>query len=218
MLRESISKNSLMLGFMAVLTTAIIAGVYLNTKTLIKENRRAAEERALLDIVPKSRHNNAMLNNFVLVDNETLLSLREQKKIYIARQDNNAVAVIIPATARDGYTGDIDIIVGINVDGTVAGVRVLAHRETPGLGDKVDIKKSNWVNGFIGHSLINPGVDKWKVKKDKGVFDQFTGATVTPRAVTKAVLQALQYFEQHRHEILPPEEASSKKSEDLNNG
>jgi len=94
------------------------------------------------------------------------------------------------------------MIIGINIDGTVAGVRVLSHRETPGLGDAIDIKKSPWINSFINKSLVNPTVDLWKVKKDKGVFDQFTGATITPRAVTKTVLQTLQYFNQHQQAIL----------------
>jgi electron transport complex protein RnfG len=108
------------------------------------------------------------------------------------------VAVIIPVVAPDGYSGDIDLIVGINSDGTIAGVRVLGHKETPGLGDKAELKKSNWVLGFNGRSLTNPTLDGWAVKKDKGVFDQFTGATITPRAVVAATLRALQFAEANR--------------------
>lgn len=202
MLGQSISKNSLLLGLFALVSTAIIAGTFLNTQDAILENIRIAEERALLEIVPKSRHDNAMLDDTYAVDDEELLGLRSQKKLYIARQNNIPVAVIIPATARDGYTGDIDLIVGINVDGSIAGVRILSHRETPGLGDAIDRKKSPWVDGFIDKSLANPNIDQWTVKKDKGVFDQFTGATITPRAVTKAVAKALQYFELHQQGIL----------------
>lgn len=202
MLGESISRNSILLGIFAIASTAIIAGTYLGTQDAVRENIRLAEERALIAIVPKNRHNNSMLDDTLTLSDSELLGLRGEKRLYIARQDNAAVAVIIPATARDGYTGDIDLIVGVNVDGTLAGVRVLAHRETPGLGDAVDKKKSDWVDGFIGRSLVNPTLNLWKVKRDKGVFDQFTGATITPRAVTKAVLQTLQYFDQHQHEIL----------------
>lgn len=202
MLRESISKNAIILSIMAVATTAIVAATFLSTKSMIADNRRAAEEKALLDIIPKSRHNNSMLDSVVAVSDDKLLGLREEKKIYIAKLDNNIVGMIIPATARDGYSGDIDIIVGINADGTVAGVRALNHRETPGLGDKVDRKKSDWVEDFKGKSLLNPTIDRWTVKKDKGVFDQFTGATITPRAVTHAVKQALQYFEANREQII----------------
>lgn len=202
MLGESIGRNSLLLGFFAILSTAIIAGTYLGSKDTIRKNIRMAEERALLEIVPRSRHNNSMLEDAHGINDSEMLGLRAEKKYYIARQDGEPVAVIFPATAREGYTGDIDMIIGINVDGTIAGVRVLSHRETPGLGDAIDLKKSQWINSFINKSLLNPTVDLWKVKKDKGVFDQFTGATITPRAVTKIVLQTLQYFNQHQHEML----------------
>jgi electron transport complex protein RnfG len=120
------------------------------------------------------------------------------KNIYIARQGGKAVAVIIPVVAPDGYSGDIELIVGVNREGTIAGVRALSHRETPGLGDKVDINKSDWVLGFEGRSLTNPDLNGWAVKKDKGVFDQFTGATITPRAVVAATLRALQFAEANR--------------------
>ncbi|MDG1773083.1 MAG: electron transport complex subunit RsxG [Oceanicoccus sp.] len=202
MLGESIGRNSLLLGFFAILSTAIIAGTYLGSQDTIRKNIRMAEERALLEIIPKSRHNNSMLEDAHGISDSEMLGLRSEKKYYIARQDGAAVGVIFPATAREGYTGDIDMIIGINVDGTIAGVRVLSHRETPGLGDAIDRKKSTWIDGFINKSLLNPGVDLWKVKKDKGVFDQFTGATITPRAVTQTVLQTLQYFNQQQHDIL----------------
>ncbi|MCP3907664.1 MAG: electron transport complex subunit RsxG [Oceanicoccus sp.] len=202
MLGESIGRNSLLLGFFAILSTAIIAGTYLGSQDTIRKNIRMAEERALLEIIPKSRHNNSMLEDAHGISDSEMLGLRSEKKYYIARQDGAAVGVIFPATAREGYTGDIDMIIGINVDGTIAGVRVLSHRETPGLGDAIDRKKSTWIDGFINKSLLNPTVDLWKVKKDKGVFDQFTGATITPRAVTQTVLQTLQYFNQQQHDIL----------------
>ena len=200
-LGQSISKNSLLLGLFAVLTTGVIAGTYLSTRGLIQENIRHAEERALLQIIPKSRHDNSMLDDVDTVADSELLGLRETKKFYRATQNGEFVGAILPATARDGYTGAIDMIVGINGDGSIAGVRVLSHRETPGLGDQVDYKKSHWVDGFIGKSLNNPDESKWAVKKDKGVFDQFTGATITPRAVTAAVHRALLYFDANRTTI-----------------
>jgi electron transport complex protein RnfG len=111
------------------------------------------------------------------------------------------VAAVIPATAPDGYTGAIDLIVGVNADGSIAGVRALAHKETPGLGDKVDIRKSDWVLGFNGRSLGNPELAGWAVKKDKGVFDQFTGATITPRSVVAATLRVLQFAQENRKSL-----------------
>ncbi len=207
MLGQSITRNGVLLGLFAVATTAVIAGTYLGTRDTIKANIRAAEMRALLEIVPRDRHDNSMLEDTVAVSDETLLGLREDKVIYRARQQGEVVAVIIPATARDGYTGDIDLIVGVNRDGSVAGVRVLQHRETPGLGDAVDRKKSDWVNGFTGKSLLSPKAEQWAVKKDGGVFDQFTGATITPRAVTGAVHRALQYYQAYSDTLLESEQA-----------
>lgn len=202
MIRESVTKNALLLAMFSLVTTAIIAATYLGTKQAISDNIRKAEEKALLQIVPRTRHNNSMLQDSYLLSNSDLLGLREAKKAYVAKQDGVPVAVIIPATAREGYTGDIDMIVGINTDGSLAGVRIISHKETPGLGDKVDYKKSQWVDVFVGKSLKQPEINQWKVKKDKGSFDQFTGATITPRAVVKTVKQSLEYFEANRAALL----------------
>lgn len=218
MLGESIGRNALLLGLFALLSTAIISGTYLGAQDRIRDNIRQAEERALIEIVPKSRHNNVMLDDAHPISDEELLGLRSTKHYYIARQDGEPVAVIFPATAREGYTGDIDLIIGVNIDGTVAGARVLSHRETPGLGDAIDSNKSNWIDGFNGHSLVNPAVKLWKVKKDKGIFDQFTGATITPRAVTKTVLQTLQYFEKNQHQILQLTPSSTENNQEVSNG
>jgi electron transport complex protein RnfG len=202
MLGQSITKNGLLLGLFAVVTTGVIAGTYLSTRGLVQDNIRAAEEHALLEIIPRDRHDNSMLDDAVALGDDALLGLREPRNAYRAKQNGEVVAVILPATARDGYTGDIDLIIGVNRDGSVAGVRVLSHRETPGLGDQIDYKKSQWVDGFIGRSLLNPKAEKWTVKKDGGVFDQFTGATITPRAVTAAVKRSLEFYAQQRPMLL----------------
>jgi len=196
---QSITRNSILLGAFALGTTFLISGTYLLTKDRIAIEQRKAEEKALLEIVPANRHNNSMLDNTIAVNSSTeSLNLRGNRQIYLARQDGDTVAAIIPVVATDGYSGDINLIVGVNSDGSIAGVRALNHKETPGLGDKVDIKKSDWVLGFNGKSLNNPDISKWAVKKDKGHFDQFTGATITPRAVVSATLRALQYANAHR--------------------
>ena len=150
-----------------------------------------------------------MLDDKIAVGRDTKgLGLKTDKNIYLAKRENQVVAAIIPVTAADGYSGAIDLIVGVNANGSVAGVRVLAHKETPGLGDKVDLKKSDWVLGFNGKTLNNPERSGWAVKKDKGVFDQFTGATITPRAVVAATLRALQYAKANRKTLfagaIPP--------------
>lgn len=214
MMQSSIRRNSILLGLFAVLTTNIIAGTYLVTRDKIVEARRQAQEKALLEIIPLERHNNSMLDDSIAVGPQAAgLGLRTDKNIYVARQDGAAIAVILPVTAPDGYSGAIDLIVGINGDGSVAGVRALAHKETPGLGDKVDLKKSDWILSFDGRSLANPLPAKWKVKKDKGVFDQFTGATITPRAVTAAVRRSLEYFHANRAKLLASPAAQDQKLE-----
>ncbi len=202
MIGESIGKNGVLLGLFAVVTTALIAVTWLGTRDRIEANQREYQARALLEVVAADRHNNSMLDDTFEVADTELLALRKPKQGYIARRDGTPVAVILPVTTREGYTGDIDLIVGINIDGTISGVRILQHRETPGLGDKVDYRKSRWVDGFIGKSLFNPQPELWKVKKDKGVFDQFTGATITPRAVIRAVRQTLEYYDANSAEIL----------------
>lgn len=199
MLGQSITRNSVLLALFALGTTALIASTYLLTKDDIALQMRQAEEKALLQIVPRARHDNSMLDDTIPVGPQSAgLGLGEERRIYVARQSGSVVAVIIPVVAPDGYTGEIGLIVGVNRDGTIAGVRALNHRETPGLGDKVDLKKSDWVLGFNGRSLTNPTVDRWAVKRDKGDFDQFTGATITPRAVVAATLRALQFAQANR--------------------
>jgi electron transport complex protein RnfG len=202
MLRQSITRNSMLLAIFAVCTTFLIASTHLLTRENIALQKRKAEEKALLQIVPREQHDNSMLDDTIAVGPQiTGLGLREEKRIYVARKDGTVVTVIIPTIAPDGYTGEIELIVGVNTDGSIAGVRALSHRETPGLGDKVDIKKSDWMLSFNGRSLDNPLVTGWAVKKDKGVFDQFTGATITPRAVVAATLRALQYANENRSSL-----------------
>jgi Na+-translocating ferredoxin:NAD+ oxidoreductase subunit G len=196
---QSITRNSVLLALFALGTTTLIAGTYLLTKDDIALQMRQAQEAALLQIIPRARHDNSMLDDTVAVGPQDAgLGLREEKRIYRARQNGKVVAIIIPVVAPDGYSGDIELLVGVNREGTIAGVRAIRQQETPGLGDKVDIKKSDWILSFNGRSLANPTLDGWAVKQDKGVFDQFTGATITPRAVVAASRRALQFAAANR--------------------
>ncbi|MEH6569207.1 MAG: electron transport complex subunit RsxG [Halioglobus sp.] len=214
MLGESISRNSILLAVFAVVTTLLISGTFLLTKDRIALAQRKAEEKALLQIVPQKRHDNSMLDDKIPVDSSTSgLGLKKDKHIYLAKRDKQVVAAIIPVTAADGYSGDIDLIVGVNANGSVAGVRVLSHKETPGLGDKVDLKKSEWILGFNGKTLNNPERSGWAVKKDKGEFDQFTGATITPRAVVAATLRALEYANNNHSGLFEPKELEASSGE-----
>lgn len=209
MLGQSISKNSIILGGFALITAGVLAATFLATKDKISAEERRAAQRALLEIVPRKDHDNDMLADTWQIPNAHLsaLGLTQAESIHIAKKDGSAVAAIIPSLAPDGYSGDIKLIIGVKKDGSVAGVRVLTHKETPGLGDKVDLNKDDWVLSFNNKSLQSPLKGKWKVKKDGGEFDQFTGATITPRAVVKRVKQTLEYFDQHKLAILESEQA-----------
>lgn len=201
----SIGKNSLLLGAFALVTAGVLAGTYQLTRDKIAESERAAAAAALLEIVAEDEHDNDLLADTIMVPETALepLGLDRPEAIHLAKQNGEVTAAIIPAVAPDGYSGDIRMIVGVNRNGSIAGVRVLTHNETPGLGDKVDLKKSDWVLDFNGHSLTKPTRDDWKVKKDGGYFDQFTGATITPRAVVKQVRKVLTFVEEHRNLLFP---------------
>ncbi len=205
---KSISQNAIRLGVFALLCTLFIAGTQLLTNDSILEQQRKAQLKALLEIVPENKHDNDMLSSFILTTDKKL-GLRDEKKIFVAMQNGLPKALIYPAIARDGYSGDIVYIVGVSTkDDTVQGVRVLSHKETPGLGDAIDLRKSDWILDFNGKSLQQPGEDKWTVKKEGGVFDAFTGATITPRALTKSVANTLRFHRDNKKELLNTFEAN----------
>ena len=204
MIFKSIGFNSVVLAIFALVTALILATTNELTYERIAQSEREAAQRALLEIIPLERHDNDMLMDVQPVPEQywATLGLKNGGNIHIARDQGQPVAAIIPAVTPDGYSGAIAMIIGINFNGSIAGVRVVEHRETPGLGDKVDLKKSDWILSFNGKSLVNPQADDWKVKKEGGEFDQFTGATITPRAVVKQVLKTLQYFNDDRERLL----------------
>ena len=117
--------------------------------------------------------------------------------VYLGRKDLQPVAAVFTPIVPDGYSGPIKLLVAVRTDGSLGGVRVVSHKETPGLGDKVEERKSDWVYGFRDKSLENPPLDRWKVKRDGGDFDQFTGATITPRSIVNAVKNTLIYYRNH---------------------
>ena len=185
----------------AVLGTGLVAFTFDNTHEVIEANARAALLQNLHTLVPPERHDNDLIKDVVQVTDVTSLGTNEPVTVYRARKGGAPVAAILAPVAPDGYSGNIRLLVAINLDGTLAGVRVTAHRETPGLGDGIEASRSDWITQFAGRSLGDPAAKLWAVKKDGGVFDQFTGATITPRAVVKAVKKALIYFEHNRQSL-----------------
>jgi len=193
--------TSLLLGAFAIAGTSMVALTFDNTEVRIADNEYQALLKSLHALIPPSSHDNDIANDTAEVTSKALLGNKKPHTVYLARMKGIPVAAVITTIAPDGYNGAIKLLVAIRFDGTVSGVRVLNHRETPGLGDSIEIERSDWIKGFNNLSLKSPDELGWRVKKDGGIFDQFTGATVTPRAVVKAVYNALLYFEQHRDQL-----------------
>lgn len=187
-------RSGVLLGIIALLGTALLAGVNVLThdRIIAQEKRRMLQQ--LNEIIPTTSFNNDLLADVISITDQEFLRHPDPVTVYRARMDGQPVAVLMTVTAPDGYNGDIQILTGIDITGTLLGVRVVSHRETPGLGDPIDIEKSDWVLGFKHKSLRNPEGAGWAVRKDGGQFDQFTGATISPRAVVKTVHDTLLYF------------------------
>jgi electron transport complex protein RnfG len=198
--RQIIITTIILLMF-ALIGTALVSYTFDNTRERIAANERATLLRQLHRLVTPDQHDNILLDDAIAVHNEGLLGTDKPVMVYRALKNGAPVALVIAAIAPDGYSGSIKLLVGINVDGTLSGVRVIAHRETPGLGDAIEEDRSDWIHGFTGASLENPPLDRWKVRKDGGGFDQLTGATITPRAVVQAVRDALLYYRQHQETL-----------------
>jgi len=200
-LNIAISKNTKILTLFAIACTAVVGLVSELTKDKIKVQEQQQLLRTLHNIIEPSRYDNDIANDCIMMSAPELGSNKAQTA-YIARKSGKVIAIAMTSTAPQGYNGNIDFIIAVNNDGSVSGVRVLKHRETPGLGDKVEIKKSDWITSFTGKRVLSETDGRWAVKKDNGMFDQFTGATITPRAVVKGVRNTLNYFTKNRDSLL----------------
>jgi electron transport complex protein RnfG len=192
MLSHGVILGIFCLGFGAVLAVT-------NSLTEKDIGARAMEDRqnSLSQVIPDIIHDNNVVTNTLTMKNER----DKEVTIYRATKDGKVTGVAYEIFGT-GYAGEIKLMLGVDATGKVLGVRVLAHKETPGLGDKIDVKKTKWILDFDGLSLGSPPIEKWKVKKDGGQFDQFAGATITPRGVVKAVKEGLQFFDAHKAEML----------------
>lgn len=196
---ESIVKHTtttmaIMVAF-SLVGTFFLASTYLATKAPIEASEAAAKMKLFEQVLPISEHDNDLLNDFIEMPAGGELNNRSVTKVYTARLAGVAKAVILEATARDGYSGDIKLLIAVRQDGSLGGVRVIAHKETPGLGDYIDIAHDNWIKSFNDLSLASRPSEQWQVKKDGGQFDYMAGATITPRAVVKATHKVLAYVE-----------------------
>jgi len=192
MLTHGVILGIFCLGFGALLAVT-------NSVTVDDIAARAMEDRqnSLSQVIPDTIHDNNVVTNTLTMKND----LGKEITVYRATKDGKVTGVAYEIFGT-GYAGEIKLMLGLAADGKVLGVRVLAHKETPGLGDKIEVKKTDWITRFDGLSLGNPPIEKWKVKKDGGQFDQFAGATITPRGVVKAIREGLQFFDAHKAEML----------------
>jgi len=191
---DAIRKNAVTLGMFAVVTTGVTAVVNYVTKPTV-EHQTALQQKNLLDqVVPTALYDNAIQQECYLVRNAALGN-EQPHHLYIARKGDKPVAAALESTAPDGYSGAIQLLVGADFSGTVLGVRVIEHHETPGLGDKIELRISDWINSFNGKQIKGADDPHFAVKKDGGDFDQFTGATITPRAVVNATKRTALYIE-----------------------
>ena len=202
-LKNALRTGTILLVF-ALVATAMLAFTHARTEPTITRSQQAEKLALINQVLPAALYDNDLLASQQVVAPDELLGTRLPSAMWIARRGGAVSAVVLEAVAPDGYGGDIALVIGIGVDGTVTGVRVTTHRETPGLGDYIVRSKSPWIEQFVGKSLTDPEAKYWKVAKDGGRFDARAGATITPRAVVKAVRNALDYFARHRATLLAP--------------
>lgn len=196
--------TALTLMVFAAAFTLMMSLVYQLTITPIAESEAHARMSLFAQIVPEHLFDNDLLNETIILPPDALLGNTQPVTANVARLQGQAQAVIFEAMAHDGYSGDIKLLIAIKADGTLAGVRVLSHKETPGLGDYIDIAKDHWITLFDGLSLQQKPLAQWQVQKDGGDFDYRAGATITPRAVVGAVARAMQYVEIHQQALFAP--------------
>jgi electron transport complex protein RnfG len=190
-------RAALVLGGFALCGAALLAWTERTTRPLIAANARAALERQLNTLVPAADYDDDLLASATAIVAPELTGVATPVTLYRATKGGRPVAVLFEVTAPDGYAGAIQLLAAVYADGRLAGARVLAHKETPGLGDYIDERRSPWIHGFDGRSLDDPAAALWAVRKDGGAFDHVSGATVTPRAIVNALKRALGYCRAH---------------------
>jgi Na+-translocating ferredoxin:NAD+ oxidoreductase subunit G len=203
-------KTAITLVAFAFVGTAMLAYVFDITRAPIEASEKEARLALFKEILPESAYDNDLLKDTVEIAPNEQLGNRQPTLANIAKLNNKTAGVILEAIAHDGYSGDIKLLIAIRADGTISGVRVLAHKETPGLGDYIDIARGNWIKLFNDESVNKTAATQWQVKKDGGKFDYMVGATITPRAVVKAVFKALQFYDANKTTLFAVAKVESK--------
>jgi len=197
------------LGAFALVGVGLVSATFEATRDRIAENERLSLLRKLQVVVPAALTDNDLAGDRLQVQRPDLLGAASTT-IYRGRKDGKPAALVVASTVPNGYAAPIQLLVGVRADGVLTGVRVVAHKETPGLGDKIEEEKSDWILGFSGKSLGDPPLDKWGVKRDGGLFDQFAGATVTPRAIVATLKNTLIFVRDQGAALYEPAPQSSQ--------
>ncbi|MCH9693676.1 MAG: electron transport complex subunit RsxG [Gammaproteobacteria bacterium] len=203
-------KSGVTLAVIAAVCTAMVALTWQLTADRIEKNKTEWLERSLQPALAGLFFDSGVTESMLVIPQPHELPGKDAAIVYRVYAADKPVAALFVVTARDGYAGPIRLLIGIEMDGTVTGVRVLEHRETPGLGDRIETGKSDWVLQFDGRSLLAPEPARWAIKGDGGDFDQLTGASVTPRAIIKAIRQTLLYFEGNVEAIFAAESSEEE--------
>ncbi len=211
MSEQTIIKTGATLAVIAAICTTLVAATYQITRERIVANDKALLEQALQPALAGVFYEGGVSESRLVMLPPHDLPGSDAALIYRVYAQDKPVAALFAVTARDGFSGVIRILVGVEFDGAITGVRILQHRETPGLGDKIESTRSDWIFQFDGRSMGNPEVTGWAIRNDGGEFDQLTGASVTPRAVTGAIRDTLLYFAEHRDEIFAAESTEDNK-------
>jgi electron transport complex protein RnfG len=200
--RVTALRNAALLLTATAIATVLLALGFDLVQPAIKRNDDDARRALIGAVLPPTLYDNDLLQSAKQLPADDLLGTHRTSLAWVARRHSQATAVVLEAITADGYDGAIALLVGIDARGRVTGVRVTAQHETPGIGDYIDNRKSTWIAQFIGTSLDAPTAARWLIKSDGGAFDARAGATITPRAVVKAVKSALDYFALHRDTLL----------------
>ena len=202
MFTNGVRDASILAGF-ALFFTALMAGAYWLTRDTVVRNELEARGRLVAQVLPVGSFDNDLLadGRSLSAADSRQLGVDGMAHVYLAKKSGHVVAAVLETVAPDGYAGQIKLLVAVGRDGRVQGVRVVSHKETPGLGDYIDVAKSDWIHQFEGKSLQQPLAERWRVKKDGGDFDSNAGATISPRAVIRAVKNTLDYVLANQQQI-----------------
>ena len=185
--------------------TALVALTYDLTDERIAANEQAFLEESLKPVLAGIDYEGTLSDSTMIIPVPHDLPGNQPATVYRIFEDDTPLAALFVVVARDGYAGPIRILIGLTDDGRINRARVIDHRETPGLGDRIEASKSDWINQFDGRSLLNPTEDRWKIKRDGGDFDQLSGASITSRSVVKALRETLVYFNANRDSVFAPD-------------